>query len=191
MDLWLRKKSKLLKIVIISIVIVFVFQCLICPIYTKSLFKPLAKKSLFPDYTGSDIDHIKQLYGELYFDCYENSNSIVVAFALDFTTDVYLKIYKTSSECEEAFWYYVDDYRDGFVLENTDEFTVFVSRKDFSVLNFETEQLLFVRNGNTLYNISKYSFSFSQKDFKNSVLLLDQSGKTEENQSGDGSVIDD
>ena len=197
-----RKFPKLLKILTVSIVIATVLECIICPNYTKSLFKSLANKSFFPDYNSSDISYVKQLYGNLYFDYYDNSNLIMIEFALDFSTDVYLEIYISSSECEEAFWFYVDDYPNGYILENTDDFKVFVSKKDFSVLNLETDQHLFVKNGNSLYNISKYSFLFTQKDFKKSILLMtvqDQSQPiqgmetkqgTQSDQSGDGSMIE-
>ena len=173
-----KKHTGLLRVIIIFIVLVMTLKCFVYPVYTKKLFEPIANECYFPEYFSSDIAYIEQLYSNLYFDYYDNDELIMFNFALDFSTNVYLAIYNTQLECENAFWYYVNDYSSGFMLENTDKFKIFVSKKDFSILNLETEQCLFAMNGTTLYSISKYSFSFSQKDFKNSVLLLDNKHKT-------------
>lgn len=135
--------------------------------YTQALFKPLITKALFPEY---DYSYLKESEFEKYSDSeyFKNDSFILVCYTLDETTSVSMYTYKSVNECKQGLKIDLNGEKGDFLV-NTEDFDVFVTKKFFSILNLETEQTIFIRNGSTLYYISKYSFFFTQNDFKDSI----------------------
>ena len=101
-------------------------------------------------------------------------------FDLDFTTKGWLRIYSTTDEAKEDFFVSIDG-ESGCFLTNTDDFRVFVTKKKRGLCsNFttENEQCIYVQNGTNSYEIYKHKFSFSQKDFKDSILKMEHTEPT-------------
>lgn len=187
MAISLNKSKKhilvMITLFVVLIIAIGILACIIRPLYTKLLFTPLATENFFPEYATSDSDYLKQEYGSLWFECTENEYVNMYSFSLDFTTEVDLQIYDTTAECNDGF-FIETDFENGIYITNTDDFKVYVSEKNFNLLQLTTEQCMLVQNGTNLYYITKYDFSFSQNDFKNSIMRM------EKKQSDYGSMIE-
>jgi hypothetical protein len=174
-------KKKIIFIVIALLVVFGIFITVVSPLYTKQLFKPVATKEMFPEYVPDDLDKLLELYGSRWAEAgvgglsEENGGTgtfCYLDFDLDFTTRGYLFIYSSVEEAEDDFFVSVDD-EPGCFLTNTDDFRVFIGKKRFLLFSdFMTEQTMYVQNGTNYYEIYKYKFSFSQEDFKASLLRM-------------------
>lgn len=146
----------------------------------KAVFSDLATEDLFPEYEELNEEEMRRLYGGLSFDYYVIDNStnpeehcVNVRFDLDFTTRVHLEKYNSAEDCGKAFRFKQNTHEDsGVYIVNNGDFKMYVKMKEISLLNFETDQTILVKNGTCLYEVTKYDFWFSQKDFRDSAMLI-------------------